>query len=234
MKIRVLLADDHQVVRQGLRSLLEKEGFEVVGEASDGRGAVRLAQDLHPDVVVLDLAMPSLNGLEAAREMASALPHTRTVLLTMHSESHFVLEALRAGVNGYVLKSRAADELITAIRHVFEQKTYYLSPAVSQYVVAAYLAAPGPEPDPLTPRERQVLQLVAEGKTNKEVADILGITVRTAESHRATIMEKLDLHDTAGLVRFAIRRGLIQPVVVAAFLVSPAVLFVVKNWVLTG
>ena len=210
MPIQVLLADDHLIVRQGLKALLEREGFTVVGEAVDGHEAVRLAQALHPDVAVLDLAMPLLNGLDTAREILRISPRTRTILLTMHPEDHYIFEALRAGIEGYVLKTQAAEDLVRAIREVF-RGMIYLSPGVSRAVVQAYLAKTDLPPDPLAPRERQVLQLVAEGKTTKEIAVLLGISVKTAESYRSRIMQKLDIHETAGLVRYAIRRGLIQP-----------------------
>lgn len=210
MPLRVLLADDHQIVRQGLRALLEREGLEVVGEAADGREAVRLAQALSPDVAVLDLAMPQLNGLEAAREILQACPRTKPILLTMHTDDHQIVNALRSGIRGYVVKTQATEELVQAIREVTRGGTY-LSPGVSRVVVEAYLARAEPPPDPLTRRERQVLQLVAEGKTSKEIAALLGVTSKTAETYRAGLMEKLDIHDTAGLVRYAIRRGLIQP-----------------------
>ena len=210
MPIQVLLADDHLIVRQGLKALLEREGFTVVGEAVDGHEAVRLAQALHPDVAVLDLAMPLLNGLDTAREILRISPRTRTILLTMHPEDHYIFEALRAGIEGYVLKTQAAEDLVRAIREVF-RGMIYLSPGVSRAVVQAYLTKADLPPDSLAPRERQVLQLVAEGKTTKEIAVLLGISVKTAESYRSRIMQKLDIHETAGLVRYAIRRGLIQP-----------------------
>jgi two-component system response regulator NreC len=209
MPTRILLADDHQIVRQGLRALLENEGFAVMAEASDGHEAVRLAQTLKPDVSVLDVTMPQLNGLDAARAILRASPTTKTVLLTMHTEDRYVSEALKAGVRGYVLKSQASADLVQAIREVARGMTY-LSPGVSRAVVDAYLAKTDLPPDPLTLRERQVLQLVAEGKTTKEVAAMLGVSVKTAESHRTRIMAKLNIHETAGLVRYAIRNGLIQ------------------------
>jgi len=161
-------------------------------------------------VAVLDLAMPLLNGLDTAREILRISPRTRTILLTMHPEDHYIFEALRAGIEGYVLKTQAAEDLVRAIREVF-RGMIYLSPGVSRAVVQAYLAKTDLPPDPLAPRERQVLQLVAEGKTTKEIAVLLGISVKTAESYRSRIMQKLDIHETAGLVRYAIRRGLIQP-----------------------
>jgi two-component system, NarL family, response regulator NreC len=210
MALRVLLADDHQIVREGFRALLEREGFVVVAEAADGREAVRLAQSHLPDVAVLDLSMPLLNGLDAAREILSSSPRTRVILLTMHVEEYQVGAALRAGIRGYVLKTRGADELVQAIREVAGGGTH-LSPGVSRLLVDAYLASSDLPRDPLTPREHEVLQLVAEGKTSKEVAVLLGLSVKTAESYRARIMEKLEIHETAGLVRYAIRRGLIQP-----------------------
>jgi DNA-binding NarL/FixJ family response regulator len=209
MAVRIVLADDHTVVRQGLRALLEREGFEVVGEAPDGREAIRLIERLHPDVAVLDLAMPLLNGIDAAREIVKSNPRTRPILLTMHTENNYVLASLRAGVTGYVLKTRAAEELVQAIRDVCKGE-FYLSSGISRAVVQAYLSGSDVPVSPLTDRERQVLQLVAEGKTSKEVATILGISVKTAESHRTNMMEKLDIHDTAGLVRYAIQSGLIQ------------------------
>ncbi|MGH9749913.1 MAG: response regulator [Candidatus Polarisedimenticolia bacterium] len=209
MPIQVLLADDHLIVRQGLRALLEREGFRVVGEAADGREALKLASSAHPDIAVLDLAMPALNGLDAARELLRSDPRMKVVLLTMHTEDPYVLEALRNGVSGYVLKTQAGDDLIQAIREV-TRGSLYLSPGVSRTVVDAYRAKTDLPPDPLSPREREVLQLVAEGKTTKEVAGLLGISVKTAESHRTRIMSKLNIHETAGLVRYAIRRGLIQ------------------------
>jgi DNA-binding NarL/FixJ family response regulator len=210
MRLRILLADDHLIVRQGLKSLLESEGFDVVGEAVDGREAVRLALELSPDVAILDFTMPQLNGLDAAREILRTSPRMGLILLTMHTEEHRVVQAIRAGLRAYVLKTQAAEELVQAIREVSRGGTF-LSPGVSRVVVDAYLAKTDLPPDPLAPRERQVLQLVAEGRTTKEIAAELGLTTKTAESYRAKIMEKLDIHDTAGLVRYAIREGLIEP-----------------------
>jgi len=210
MASRILLADDHAIVRQGLKALLEREGFAVVGEADDGQAAVRLARERCPDVAVLDFSMPLLNGLDAALEILRACPRARVILLTMHTDDHYVLSALQAGVKGYVVKTQASADLVTAIREVL-RGMMYLSPGISQAVVQAYLSKSEIPRDPLTSREREVLQLVAEGKSTKEVAGLLGISFKTAESHRTRILKKLDLHETAGLVRYAVRRGLIQP-----------------------
>jgi DNA-binding NarL/FixJ family response regulator len=210
MSLRIIIADDHVMVRQGLKALLEREKYKVVGEASDGLEAVQLAKSLHPDLCLLDLAMPNLNGMDCAREVLKDAPRTRVIILTMHSEDHYVLAALRSGATGYVVKSRAAADLLQAIREV-QRGHFYLSPGVSGAVVAAYLAKSELPADPLTTRERQVLQLIAEGKTTKEAAGMLEISVKTAESHRSRIMQKLQVHETAGLVRHAIRLGLTQP-----------------------
>jgi len=210
MSLRIVLADDHGIFRQGVKALLEREGFRVDGEAADGHTAIQMASQLTPDIVVVDLAMPLLNGLDAAREITRVSPRTRTILLTMHAEDPYVARALQAGVRGYVLKSQAAEDLVQAIREV-ARGAVYLSPGVSQTVVEAYLAKRDLPADPLTPREHQVLQLIAEGKTTKEVAALLGVSVKTAESHRMRIMTKLDIHETAGLVRYAIRQGLVRP-----------------------
>jgi len=209
-KGRVLLADDHQVVRQGLRELLTKEGFQVVAEAADGREAVRLAQELCPDIAVVDLSMPLLNGVDAAREIQRSSPRTAVILLTMHTEDPYVLSALRAGIRGYVLKSQATADLLQAI-HDVARGSVYLSPRVSGILLQTFSGRAPTARDPLTGREREVLQLVAEGKTTKEVAQLLGVSVKTAESHRSRIMGKLDIHETAGLVRYAVRQGLVQP-----------------------
>jgi DNA-binding NarL/FixJ family response regulator len=181
----------------------------VVGEASDGLEAITIARQSLPDVVVLDLAMPNLNGIGAVREIAKVSPRSHVILLTMYTDEHHVLEALRAGVKGCVSKTQAAEHLVQAIREVHVGGVY-LSPSVSGAVVQAYLAKSDLPYEPLTGRERQVLQLVAEGKTTKEIAVILGISVKTAEFHRSKLMEKLDIHSTAGLVRYAIRRGLVE------------------------
>ena len=212
MPLKILLADDHQIVRQGLKALLEEEGFKVVSEASNGQEAIAMAREYEPDVAVLDLSMPVLNGIVAAEEIRkSSGNRVRIVLLTVHTERQYVLQAMRAGVRGYVLKTRAAADLIQAITEVASGLTY-LSSGVSQAVVEAYLTKDELAPQvSLTPRELQVLQLVAEGKTTKEVASTLGVSFKTAESHRTRIMEKLDIHETAGLVRYAIRKGIIQP-----------------------
>ena len=209
MSLRILLADDHPIVRQGLKVLLEREGFTVVGEASDGREAVRLTQECGPDIALLDLTMPMLNGIDAGRAILQTSPKTKIILLTMHAEDHHVLEALRAGFKGYVLKTKAAEELVQAIQEVSRGKLY-LTPGVSEAVVQAYLAKSELPPELLSLREREVLQLIAEGKTTKEVAVVLGISAKTAESHRTRIMGKLNIHETASLVRYAIRRGLIK------------------------
>lgn len=207
---RIVLADDHSMFRQGLRSLLEAQGATVVAEASDGREAVRLARSLNPDIAVLDVSMPLLNGIDAAREIHRLAPKTQVILLTMYEEDEYVLEAMRAGVRGYVLKSQAAGDLAQAIREV-AKGLVYLSPGISETVINGYMTKATPSTDPLTTRERQVLQLIAEGKTTKQIAAILSLSVKTADSHRTRIMKKLDIHETASLVRYAIRRGLIQP-----------------------
>ena len=209
MAIQVLLADDHEIVRQGLRVLLEREGFQVVGEASDGREAMKLCETHHPDVAILDLSMPLLNGVDAAREIIKSGPRTKVILLTMHTEDHLIMESLRAGVTGYVLKTRAAGELIQALRAVCRGEMF-LTQSISRTIVQAFLMNSESPGKPISDRERQVLQLVAEGKTTKEIAALLNISVKTAESHRSNLMDKLNIHDTAGLVRYAIRNGLIQ------------------------
>jgi len=209
MAVRVLLADDHEIVRQGLRVLLEREGFQVVGEASNGHEALKLCEANHPEVAILDVSMPLLNGVDAAREIIKSNPRTRVVLLTMHTEDHLILESLRAGVTGYVLKTRAAAELVQALRAVCRGEMF-LTQSISRTIVQAFLQNEPLAANPISDRERQVLQLVAEGKTTKEIASLLGISVKTAESHRSNLMDKLNIHDTAGLVRYAIRIGLIE------------------------
>lgn len=209
MPIQVIVADDHQLVRQGLRALLEHEGFGVIGEAADGQEALQLAEKLHPDVVVMDLAMPLMNGIDAAREILRVSPKSKTILLTMHAERQYILEGLRGGAKGYVMKTHAANDLVRAIREAAHGGTY-LSPEISEAVIDAYKYKTEVPDNPLSARERQVLQLIAEGKTTKQVALTLGISVKTAETYRTRIMEKLDIHITAGLVRYAIRTGLVQ------------------------
>jgi two-component system response regulator NreC len=211
MAIRVVIvADEQRVIREALRALLEREGFEVVGEGWIGLEAAGVIEELRPDVVLLDLVLPIRNGLDAARFMRDASPMTKFVLLSRCKEEHYVMEALRAGVRGYVLKTQSAADLLHAIREV-KEGGLYVSPDVSDIVVRSFEQKSEMGRDPLTRRAEQVLKLVAEGKTTKEIAKVLGLSVKTAESHRTRIMEKLEIHDTAGLVRYAIRRGLIQP-----------------------
>jgi two-component system response regulator NreC len=209
MPIRVVLADDHALVRQGLKALLEREGFQVAGEASDGQELIRLVANVRPEIAILDVSMPILNGIDAARELQKS-SSTKTILLTRHDEDQYVTEALRAGVKGYVLKNQVATDLVHAIREV-SRGGVYLSPNISGTIVGAFLSKTDLPADPLTSRERQVLQLVSEGKSTKEVATLLGVSIKTAESHRSRLMQKLDIHETASLVRYAIRRGLVQP-----------------------
>jgi DNA-binding NarL/FixJ family response regulator len=210
MPVRIVLADDHVLVRQGLMSLLEREGFQVVGEASDGQEALRLTELFRPDIAIMDISMPILNGLNAAREMSRSSPKTKTILLTQHDEGQYISEALDAGVKGYVLKSQVASDLLLAIRQVSRGQVY-LSPGVSRAVMEAYHSKSEKSKNPLTLRERQVLQLIAEGKSTKDVATLLGISVKTAESHRTRLMRKLGIHEIASLVRYAVRQGIVQP-----------------------
>jgi two-component system, NarL family, response regulator NreC len=207
--VKILLADDHQIFRESLKALLEREGCEIVAEAADGRQAARLARRLAPDIAVLDLGMPLLNGVDAARDIQRHAPRTRTLLLTMFEEAAYVLSALQAGVRGYVLKAQAAADLMRAIDEVL-RGAIYLSPGISRIVVDAYLNQRTAVDEPLSHRERHVLQLVAEGRSTREIAVELGVGFKTVESHRTRIMRKLDIHNTAGLVRYAIRRGLVQ------------------------
>lgn len=208
--MRIILADDHTMFLDGLEALLARAKFEVVAKVADGREAVRMTRELQPDVVVLDLAMPVMNGVTAAREIHKLAPGTPTILLTMFEDDAYVLEALQAGVRGYVLKAQAPEELVNAVREVL-RGSVYLSPGVSKAVVDAYLGGSAPPNDALSDRERQVLQLIAEGNTTKQAARALGVSVKTAEAHRTRIMQKLEVHDTATLVRRAIRLGVIQP-----------------------
>ena len=207
--VRILLADDHAVVREGIRGLLERNGHQVVAEAADGLEAVRLAETVAWDVAVIDIGMSGMNGLDAARAMLRHHPLARIVLLTMYTEDAYVLHALKAGVRAYVLKTQAASDLLEAIRAAVAGETY-LSPGISEGVIDAAISGNGIVADPLTARERQVLQLISEGHTTKEVASVLGVSVKTADTHRANIMRKLDVHETAGLVRYAVRAGLIR------------------------
>jgi DNA-binding NarL/FixJ family response regulator len=210
MPIRVLLVDDHALIRQGIKVLLEKQGFQVVCEASDGQEALRFVQHTQPEIAIVDISMPILNGVDTARELKKTAPKTKVILLTQHDEDQYVTESLRAGVRGYVLKSQAGSDLVHAIQEVC-RGSVYLSPKISRAVVDAYLSKALVAADPLSGRERQVLQLVGEGNTTKDIAVHMGISVKTAESHRAHLMKKLDIHETASLVRYAIRNGLIQP-----------------------
>jgi DNA-binding NarL/FixJ family response regulator len=208
--IRIVVVDDHLILIQGIKKLLEtKPGVQVVGEANDGREGVSLVRRLKPDIAILDITMPGLNGLDATRAISKINPETKTILLTMHKENPYVIEALDAGVHGYVVKSQTSGDLLRAIDEVIAGRVY-LSPGIAQIVVDAYRHKDRPETDPLTLREREVLQLIAEGQRTKQIAVKLGISVKTAESHRTRIMTKLDVHETANLVRYAIRRGLIS------------------------
>lgn len=209
MSIRLLLADDHVIVRSGIKHLLNDEGFDIVAEASDGQEAVEMAETLDPDVAVLDISMPLLNGIDAARSIHATSPRTKVIFLTMHKDERYALEALRTGIDGYVLKTQATADLAQAIRTVTEGEIY-LSPAISGTVVNAALGKTAPKTVHLTQRERQVLQLIADSKSNKEIAHELDISVKSVESHRGNLMKKLDLHSVAGLVRYAINIGLIQ------------------------
>ncbi len=209
-RIRILLADDHAVVRQGFKMILAAQtDMEIVGEAGNGREAVQLATELQPDVVVMDVAMPELNGIEATRRLAAASPRTRVVALSMHKDSVYVREILRAGARGYLLKDSPAPDLLSAVRAVASGEGF-LSPAVSNAVLDDYRRHVTDPIDLLSSREREVLQMLAEGKTNKEIAVILNLSVYTVDAHRGRIMEKLNLHSINELVRFAVRNGLID------------------------
>ena len=210
MPLRVLLADDHVLVRDGIKVTLEVNGFTIVGEASEGREAVKMVRELKPDVAVFDVSMPGLNGVDAARIALKELPGLKVVLLTVHTENEYVDEALKAGVSGYVLKKQATADLIRAIQEV-SLGNIYLSPGISRAVMEAFRSGQQLASRTLTAREREVLQLIAEGRTTKEIGSVLGISVKTAETHRSRVMDKLEIRDTAGLVRYAIRMGLISP-----------------------
>jgi DNA-binding NarL/FixJ family response regulator len=209
MSTRVLLADDHALFRDGLKALLATGDYDVVAEVGNGQDAIHEARRLKPDLAIVDVGMPGLNGMDATREVLRASPRSRVVVLTMHKDHAYLAEALRAGARGYVLKSRGAAELIEALREVVGGGVF-LSPGLSREVAESLLSKDRPADSPLSPREREVLQLIAEGKTTKEVASVLFISFKTVESHRQRIMSKLDLHEVASLVRYAIRNGMIQ------------------------
>jgi two-component system, NarL family, response regulator NreC len=209
-RIRILLADDHAVVRHGFKMILGAQAdMEIVGEAGNGREAVDLAAELKPDVVVMDVAMPELNGIEAARRLTAANPHARVLALSMHKDSVYVREILRAGARGYLLKDSGPADLVAAVRAIASGEGY-LSPAVSDAVLNDYRKHVTDPIDLLSSREREVLQMLAEGKTNKEIAVVLNLSVYTVDAHRGRIMEKLNLHSINELVRFAVRAGLVD------------------------
>lgn len=213
-KIRVLIADDHTILRDGIRSLLEDEtDMEVIGEAEDGHMAVKLVKQLDPDVVLMDIAMPLLNGLEATRQIKRDNPQSKVLILTMHENEEYIRQLLAVGAMGYILKDAAARELLGAIRAVHRGEAV-LSPAITRLVIEDYLRwgdlQPENDPSGLSPREREVLQLVAEGYTNKQIAEILSISIKTVQTHRANLMNKLDLHDRGELIKYAIQKKIIE------------------------
>ncbi len=214
-QIRILLADDHTIIRSGLRLLLEQQpDFKVVAEAADGREAVELVSKEHPEVAILDIGMPQLNGIEATQQIVSREPRTNVVILSMHSDEGYVLRALKAGARAYILKNSADADLIRAVRAVSEGKSFF-SPVISKMLLEDYIRQIRDKEvedsyDLLTPREREILQLLAEGKANKEVAKILKLSLYTVETHRGNILEKLNLHGVPELILYAVRKGIIQ------------------------
>jgi DNA-binding NarL/FixJ family response regulator len=213
--IRIILADDHTIIRSGLRLLLEQQpDFKVVAEANDGREAVQLVSKHHPDVAILDIGMPQLNGIEATRQIIAENPEAQVLILSMHSDEGYVLRALKAGARAYILKNSAEADLIRAVRSVAEGKSFF-SPVISKMLLEDYVRQVREKQvedsyDLLTPREREILQLLAEGKTNKEVATMLGLSPHTIETHRGNILEKLNLHGVPELIMYAVRKGIIQ------------------------
>jgi DNA-binding NarL/FixJ family response regulator len=215
MSIRILLADDHRIVRDGLKTLLEKQSdMEVVAEAEDGRTTVNLAKKLLPDIVIMDITMPDLNGIDATRKIVTELPNSKVIALSMHSDRRFVSGSLEAGASGYLMKDCAFEELVSAIRSVMSSNRTYLSPKVADIVVKNYVnkfsKTRTPSPPTLTNREREMLQLLAEGKTTKEIASGLHVSIKTVETHRRNIMSKLNSHSVADLIKYALREGLIS------------------------
>lgn len=213
-KIRILLADDHTILRNGIRAILEDEpGMEVVGEAEDGRTAVSLASQLKPDIVIMDIAMPLLNGLEATRQIRRLCPGVKVIILSMHDNEEYIVQVLEAGAMGYILKDSAAKELIQALRTVHRGEAV-LSPAITRIVIEDYLRWGGIRPTEdtkdLSPREREILQLIAEGYTSKQIAEILTISIKTVQAHRNSLMQKLDLHNRGELVKYAIQKKIIE------------------------
>jgi len=211
--LRILVADDHEVARKGIRALLEDHGgWEVCAEAKDGREAVELGSRLKPDVFLLDVGMPNLNGLDAARQILATMPEARILILTIHDSEQVVRETLAAGARGFLLKSDAGRDLVAAVEAVQQRRTFF-TPKVAQMMLDGYLRpyeSDASEKCVLTPREREVIQLVAEGKTTKEVATALSLSVKTAETHRTNLMRKLDLHSIADLTLYAVRNGIVQ------------------------
>jgi two-component system response regulator NreC len=214
-KVKLLVADDHKIFRQGIKKLLEEEpDLQVVGEAADGREAVKRATELKPDVILMDIAMANLNGLEATKQIKKVLPDVKVIMLTMHKNEEYVLHSFQVGASGFILKEGAVEELVSAIRSIHQNKSF-LSPSISKTLIEAYLRKmeTGKTETPfdlLTDREREVLQLIAEGYTNREVAKALFISVKTVEAHRAHIMNKLNIHEIAKLVKYAIQKGLVD------------------------
>ena len=212
--IKVILADDHAVVRAGIRAMLEGlGGIEIVGQASNGREALTLVEQHQPDVLLMDISMPEMNGLEATTRVVKEFPNVRVIIISMHTAEEYVWQALKAGASGYLLKDVEPSELDVAIKTVLSGTTY-LTPSVSKEVVETYMQRLGSEAnvaDVLTPRQREILQMIAEGKALKEIARLLHLSVKTVETHRTMLMSRLEIHDTAGLVRYAMRRGMVPP-----------------------
>ena len=207
--MRILIADDHTLVRAGLTSLIARlPEMEVVAEAGDGRQALRLVRDLQPDIVLMDIAMPGLNGLESAERIHGIHPKIKIIILSMHASEEYVAQALKAGASGYLLKDAATAELEMALKSV-SMGQFYLSPAISRQVVDNFLRGGPMGLDLLTPRQREILQLIAEGKGTRDIAETLHLSVKTVETHRSQLMERLDIHDVAGLIRYALKKGLI-------------------------